>query len=33
MFFAFNNPAELLAARIERSRRLIEDPAVTVLEL
>ncbi len=32
-FFAFNNPAAILARHIERSRQVIEDPAVTVLDL
>jgi N-acetylmuramic acid 6-phosphate etherase len=32
-FFVFNNPAEVLCAHIERSRRVIEDPRVTVLDL
>jgi N-acetylmuramic acid 6-phosphate etherase len=32
-FFVFNNPADILAAHIERSRRVIENPAVTVLDL
>jgi len=33
VFFAFNNPAELLARHIERSRRVIEDSRVTKLDL
>lgn len=33
VFLAFNNPADLLAAKIERSRQAIENPAVTVLDL
>ncbi len=33
VFFVFNNPAAMLAARIERSARLIEHPEVTVLDL
>ncbi|MCX7819275.1 MAG: sugar phosphate isomerase [Kiritimatiellae bacterium] len=33
VFFVFNNPADLLAERLERSRRLIRDPAVTCIEL
>ncbi|ODS86431.1 MAG: hypothetical protein ABS46_01170 [Cytophagaceae bacterium SCN 52-12] len=33
VFLLFNNPADLLAAYIERSRRAIEDPAVTCLDL
>lgn len=33
VFLLFNNPADLLAARIERSRRAIEDPVVTCLDL
>jgi len=32
-FFVFNNPADVLARHIERSRQVIEDPAVTVLDL
>lgn len=32
-FFVFNNPATVLTAHIERSRRVIEDPLVTVLDL
>lgn len=32
-FFVFNNPAEILAAHIERSREVIESPAITVLDL
>ncbi len=31
--FVFNNPAGLLGERLERCRRLLEDPAVTVLDL
>ncbi|MBQ4480045.1 MAG: hypothetical protein II943_05355 [Victivallales bacterium] len=33
VFLLFNNPAELLAAHVERSREAIEDPRVTVLDL
>ncbi|MBQ9336958.1 MAG: sugar phosphate isomerase [Lentisphaeria bacterium] len=33
VFLLFNNPAELLAKHIERSRRAIEDPRVCVLDL
>jgi N-acetylmuramic acid 6-phosphate etherase len=33
VFLMFNNPASLLASHIERSRRVIENPAVTVLDL
>lgn len=33
VFLAFNNPADLLAAHIERSRKAIEHPAVTCLDL
>lgn len=33
VFLLFNNPAQLLAAQIDRSRRIIEDPAVTCLDL
>ncbi|MCD6362342.1 MAG: SIS domain-containing protein [Armatimonadetes bacterium] len=32
-FFVFNNPAEVLAAHIERSREVIQSPAVVTLEL
>ena len=32
-FLLFNNPADLLAAHLERSRRAITDPRVTVLDL
>ncbi len=32
-FLLFNNPAELLAARLERCRQAIENPKVTVLDL
>jgi len=32
-FLLFNNPAELLRAKLERSRQAIEHPAVTVLDL
>jgi N-acetylmuramic acid 6-phosphate etherase len=32
-FFAFNNPPDILARHVERSRRVIEDGAVTVLDL
>lgn len=32
-FFAFNNPPEIMAQHLERSRRVIEDPQVTVLNL
>ena len=32
-FLLFNNPADLLAERIERSARAINDPRVTVLDL
>ncbi len=32
-FFAFNNPPDILARHVERSRRVIEDPAVTILDL
>jgi len=32
-FLLFNNPADLLAANLERSRNAIENPAVTVLDL
>ena len=33
VFLLFNNPAELLAQRIERSHEAIENPCVTVLDL
>jgi N-acetylmuramic acid 6-phosphate etherase len=33
VFFAFNNPAALLAQHIERSRQVVEDPRVTKLDL
>ncbi len=33
VFFVFNNPADLLAERLERSRRLIRNPGVTCIEL
>ncbi|MCD4824313.1 MAG: sugar phosphate isomerase [Phycisphaerae bacterium] len=33
VFLMFNNPADVLAANIERSRELIEHPEVTVLDL
>jgi N-acetylmuramic acid 6-phosphate etherase len=33
VFLLFNNPAAVLVEHIERSRRAIEDPRVTVLEL
>jgi len=32
-FLLFNNPADILAAHLERSREAIENPAVTVLDL
>lgn len=32
-FFAFNNPADILAAHIERSREVIESPAVVIIDL
>lgn len=32
-FLLFNNPAKLLCEKLERSRRAIEDPRVTVLDL
>ena len=32
-FFLFNNPSDLMAARVERSRKVIEDPRVTVVNL
>lgn len=33
VFFAFNNPPKILAEHIERSRQVIADPRVTVLDL
>lgn len=33
VFFAFNNPADILAAHVERSRRVIEDPRIVKLDL
>lgn len=33
LFFVFNNPADILSEHIERSRAVIQDPAVTVLDL
>ena len=33
VFFLFNNPADILCKHLERSRRIIEDPRVTVLDL
>ena len=32
-FFVFNNPAELLRKRVERSRELLDDPRVTAIDL
>ena len=32
-FFLFNNPTELMASRVERSRKIVEDPRVTVVNL
>lgn len=32
-FFAFNNPPDVLSRLVERSRRVINDPGVTVLDL
>ncbi|MBD3292672.1 MAG: sugar phosphate isomerase [Armatimonadia bacterium] len=32
-FLVFNNPAEILAEHVERSRRVIKDPEVTVLDI
>ncbi|MBN2451340.1 MAG: SIS domain-containing protein, partial [Lentisphaeria bacterium] len=32
-FFVFNNPADVLARHVERSREVIQCPAVTVLDL
>lgn len=32
-FFLFNNPSDLMASRVERSRAVIEDPRVTVVNL
>lgn len=33
VFLLFNNPADILCRHIERSRRVIEDPRVTILDL
>jgi N-acetylmuramic acid 6-phosphate etherase len=33
VFFVFNNPASVLARHVERSRRVIEDPRITKLDL
>ena len=33
VFFLFNNPADLLRRRIERSRTIIDDPRVTAIDL
>ncbi len=33
VFFVFNNPAPLLAATVERSREVLEDPRITPLDL
>ncbi|MCK7533410.1 MAG: hypothetical protein MZV63_21445 [Marinilabiliales bacterium] len=33
VFLLFNNPADILCKHIERSRKAIEDPRVTVLDL
>lgn len=33
VFFLFNNPADLLRQRIERSRTIIDDPRVTAIDL
>jgi N-acetylmuramic acid 6-phosphate etherase len=33
VFFAFNNPAHVLAAHVERSRRVIEEPRIVKLDL
>ena len=33
IFLLFNNPADILAKHIERSRKAIEDPRVTVVDL
>lgn len=33
VFLLFNNPADLLCSRLERSRKAIQDPRVTVLDL
>ena len=32
-FFLFNNPAEILKEKIERSRRVLENPGITAIEL
>jgi N-acetylmuramic acid 6-phosphate etherase len=33
VFFAYNNPSEVLAAHVERSRRVIADPRIVKLDL
>jgi len=33
VFFIFNNPADVLAAHVERSRRIIDEPRITRLDL
>jgi len=33
VFFAFNNPSDVLAAHVERSRRVIEEPRIVKLDL
>jgi N-acetylmuramic acid 6-phosphate etherase len=33
VFFAFNNPASVLVAHVERSRQVIEEPRITKLDL
>ncbi len=33
VFFVFNNPAEVLAAHVERSRQVIHEPGITKLDL
>ena len=33
VFFLFNNPSDLMASRVERSKKVIEDPRVTVVNL
>lgn len=33
VYFLFNNPADILSEHLERSRKVIQDPGVTVLDL
>ncbi len=32
-FLVFNNPADILRAHLDRSRKAIDDPRVTVLDI